>query len=316
MRPSKGKGPPNRGLIAILAILAVGLGAGGYWVVQGAAPAAGDEAEAANDTPTLPTGRLLLLEKGVTQARFLALDEIKPAKGVAGAAVLVVGRSAKGLEGAAAMTIQRKSVDCARGRVIDGPLGYFDFDGRSLKVETFYSGRHGRPPAHSETEVTLVCAPSPGAGQQTFKGFRAAQRELQSPPDDYEKLAATRPDDPLVWAWLCSAGARGRWRETTPGDCDRAVKLDPTSSEVGLDRAFLNLRAGKQAIADAAFRNVLTREPNNPTANFGRSLLLAMRGEKAQSAKYRTLALASDPAVPHAVEARYGFYISPEYKQP
>jgi hypothetical protein len=287
------------GIVAAVMTVAATVAGLAYWQLHRAPEKPG--VEAAAQAPALPAGRLILLERGVSDVRYLALDEAKPADGFASAVVLVVAKTANGLEGGAAMSVMRKRVDCSRQRVFDEALSYFDYDGRPTKTETYYSGRHGRPPAYAETQAEIP-------------GYRGAQREAQMPPEDYERLIADRSDDPAVAAWLCAAGARGRWRETTPGDCDRAVKLNPGLAEAGLDRGFLHLKLGNRQRADAAFREVLAREPANATARFGRGLLAAMGGDKAASKKLRGEALAVDADIPKAIEARYGFYISSEYR--
>jgi hypothetical protein len=300
------------GIVAAVMTVAATVAGLAYWQLHRAPEKPG--AKAATQAPALPAGRLILLERGVSDVRYLALDEAKPADGFASAVVLVVAKTANGLEGGAAMSVMRKRVDCSRQRVFDEALGYFDYDGRPMKTETYYSGRHGRPPAYAETqaEIPRVCGASPVG--HAFAGYRGAQREAQMPPEDYERLIAGRSVDPAVAAWLCAAGARGRWRETTPGDCDRAVKLNPGLAEAGLDRGFLHLKLGNRQRADAAFREVLAREPANATARFGRGLLAAMGGDKAASKKLRGEALAADADIPKAIEARYGFYISSEYR--
>ena len=144
--------------------------------------------------------------------------------------------------------------------------------------------------------------------------WRVAQRESQMPPRGFEKVAEARPQDAQAWARLCAAGARGRWRSQTPGDCDRAVALNPADSAVRLDRAFMRLGTGKTAAADADFRHVMQAEPTNAPAIYGHSLVLAMGGNEAASRTDRGRAFDLDPSVPDWVEASYRIMISPAYR--
>lgn len=297
-----------------LGVAVVILGGGAFWVWRDQAGAGPATAQSASEAPAIPTGRLRLLRAGVTEARLLAIDDMRRTDDGVEATVVVIGKSSSSLEGGAAVTSQRNRFDCARGRVFDGNIGFFDADGRLLTTKALYAGRHGRPIATEEAEAAILCGGEKQEAGRVFSSVRSAQRELQSPPDDYASVAASRPEDPDVWAWLCSAGARGRWRATTPSDCDRAVKLNPDSAEIRLERGYLNLTTGKRPAADADFKHVLSQEPSNAPALFGRSLILALRGAKAEARTYRVRALDVDPAVADWVELRYGFRVGEEYR--
>lgn len=301
----------NLPLLAGVGVAVVLLGGVGLWLYRDNAGAAQEQADA-RWTPTLPKGRLELLHTSFKQTRLLALDSVRPAGKLTEAVVLVVGSAPTGLDGGAAMTSQRIRIDCAKGRIFDGDLGAFNVDGKVLTTKLLSGGQYGRPAETEETEVARLC--SSGKPGRVFADLHAAQREYQTPPDDYETVAAARPDDPNVFAWLCAAGAKGRWRDTTPSDCDKAVKLNPGLAEPQLDRAFLNLLLGKKAVAEADFRKLLAQQPDNAAALFAEGLILAMRGDKAASKVKRAQALKIDPKIPEWIETRYGIGISDEYR--
>jgi len=310
MKPSKLNRTP---LFVGLGVAAVAVAGGAFWLQKDAAGASRKQAQVAADVPVAPKGRLQLLRKGVAESRYLALDEVRRTDAGVEVRVLVIGRSVTGLEGGTALMSQRKTIDCARRRVFDGVIGFFDVDGRLVSSKTLHSGRLGRLPESDEVETGVICDGAKPDTGQVFPGFRAAQREAQALPDGYEKVAAARPEDPDAWAWLCTAGARGRWRDTTASDCDRAVKLNPASAAIRLDRAFLSLTTGKQAVAQADFASVLGQEPGNAAALFGRGLLSALRGDQAASRRDRGKALDLDPLIPVWIQSTYGVRIGPEY---
>lgn len=296
----------------ILALAAVGLltAAGvGVWFYRDAT-----REETPPEAPRLPAGRLEVLTEGVKEIRLLALDEIRrDDKGVE-ARVLVIGRSPTGLDAKSALQSQKKRVECATFRVFDENMGLFDADGRLMSANSYFPGRRGRPADGAEAEVTAVCGPAARKSGKVFADYRAAQRDVQTLPDGYEAIVAARPQDPHAWAWLCSAGARGRWRNTTPGDCDKAVELNPNVPEVLLDRGYLSLKAGKNAAANADFAAVLARHPDYAPALFSKGLLAELRGDKAASRRDRLRALDLDSQVPLWLERRYGVYIGAEYR--
>ena len=297
-----------------LGVAVVILGGGAFWVWRDQAGAGSETTQSASESPAVPTGRLRLLRAGVSEARLLALDDMQRTDDGVEATVVVIGKSSGSLEGGAAVMSQRNRFDCARGRAFDGNMGFFDADGRLVTTRVLYAGRHGRPIATEEAEAAILCRGEKPEAGRIFANFRAAQRELQTPPDNYESVAASRPEDPDVWAWLCSAGARGRWRDTTPGDCEKAVKLNPASAEIRLERGYLNLMTGKRPAAETDFKHIISQEPSNAPALFGQSLVLALRGAKADARTYRVRALDIDPGVADWVELRYGFRVGEEYR--
>lgn len=297
-----------------LGVAVLALAGGGFWLQQDAAKASRKQAEVAADVPAVPKGRVQLLRKSLADARYLALDEVRRTEAGVQVRVLVIGRSVTSLEGGTAMMSQAKTIDCARHRVMDKTVGYFDVDGGLVSSKILYAGRIGRPADSDEAEVGVVCDGAKPDTGQVFAGFRAAQREAQALPDGFEKLAAARPEDPDAWAWLCTAGARGRWRDHTQGDCDRAVKLNPASSALRLDRAFLGMMVGRRSAAGADFEAVLAQDPANAAALFGRGLLSALAGDKAASRIDRGKALDIDPLIPNWIQTTYGLRIGQDYK--
>lgn len=299
--------------IAFVAIGVLGLAAGGYVILGRSKPAPPPVSTA---PPTLPTGKLQLIRDRMTEARYLGLDRTTTPQGVQ-VQILTLGKSAVGLEGGVAMTSQTKIVDCARGRIFDGNVGAFDAYGRLTATKVLYAGALGRAPDTDEGEVGLVCGSAPkSAGKPVIvTGFQAAQLESQMPPDDYGAVADAHPKDAAAWAWMCAAGARARWRNETPADCDRAAKLNPDNPEVLLDRGFLNLKIGKPAVSEAQFRAIFAAQPDNAAAYYGLSLLQAMRGGQSISRAARDKALDLDPGVVDWVVERYGLQsISQEYR--
>lgn len=302
----------NLPLLAGAGVAVLLLGGGAFWLYSQNAGAEKAAAEA-RWTPELSKGRLELLQTSFKQTRLLSVDSVRPVGNQIEAVILVMGSAPDGLDGGAAMTSQRIRIDCAKGRIFDGDLGAFDADGKLLSTRLLSGGQYGRPADTEETEVPRVCGATTPPGR-VFADLHVAQREYQTPPDDYETIAAARPDDPNVFAWLCAAGAKGRWRESTPSDCDKAVKLNPTLAEAHLDRAFLNLKIGKQGLAQAGFQKLLAQQPDNAAALFAEGLILAMRGDKAASRAKRAQALKIDPKIPDWIETRYGIGISDEYR--
>ena len=301
-------------LLVGLGVAALALAGGGFWLQRDAAEGARKPAEVAADVPAMPNGRVQLLRRSLSDARYLALDEVRRTDAGVQVRVLVIGRSVTSLEGRSAMMSQGKTIDCARHRVLDKAAGYFDADGNLVSSRILYAGRIGRPADSEEAEVGVICDGAKPDTGQVFAGFRAAQREAQALPDGYEKVAAARPQDPDAWAWLCTAGARGRWRDHTQGDCDRAVKLNPASTALRLDRAFLGMMAGRRSVARADFEAVLAQDPANAAALFGRGLLSALAGDKAASRIDRGKALDIDPLIPNWIQTTYGLRIGQEYK--
>lgn len=296
-----------------MGVLAAALAGGAWWIQAEASRAKQEEVAAAKIVPTLPRGRLLELDSGLKEARYLALDDVRRGEdGVVGATILRVSRTPTGLEGGAAMESRRESIDCAGQRIYEGQIGAFDADGKLIQAANGYSGKRGRPAEREDAEVAALCKALPKS--RIVANVGVAQRETQAVPEGFEAIAEARPEDPALWARLCAAGARGRWRPQTPDDCDRAVKLNPGDKAVRLDRGFLKLALGKTAAADADFRAVIAEEPQNGSALFGHSLALAIRGDLAGSRTARIKALEIDPGLPDWIERSYRFRITRDYR--
>jgi hypothetical protein len=293
-------------------VAVIALGAGLVWQLREGAAAKADQARADADIPVLPTGALRLLGTSVKEARFLLQDGAARTGPMAEGLVLIVAKSPTEFEGAAMMS-QRKRFDCVQHRVFDGAAGYFRVDGVLMTRRSFYNGKRGRPTSASEIEEAALCGPPQQAGR-LFDGFQAAQRDIQTPPDDIEALAKARPDDPHVFAWLCAVGARGRWRKETPADCDRAVKLNPAAAEPRLDRAVLNYKIGRQAAGEAELKALVATAPDNAAALFVLGLMKETRGDKAGGRRDRSRALQLDPGVPDWLQVRYDLTIGQAFR--
>jgi hypothetical protein len=251
----------------------------------------------------------------VKDTRFISLENQRTADGAVEVRVLAIANDPGGLDGGASMMSQSFRYDCARGRIFDGKQGYFDADGKPVGATVVYAGRHGRVLDPAEAESVVACSGRADPKAPVFADFRAAQRDMQMPPADYAKTAEARPDDASGFAWLCAAAARGRWRPEALSDCDRAVKLDPAAHDVGVDRAYLYFKVGKNAQARAGFDDVLSRDPQNAAALFGRGLMRAMAGDNAGSRVDRNKALDQSPRIFERIERRYGLYLSPEFRK-
>ncbi len=303
--------PMLRVVFVVILLLA---GGGGYWWMQRqAAPAAQPVAALDRTPPALPTGPVRLLRLDLTQGRYLAMGETTTAPTGVQATVLVIARTPTGLEGGAAMSVQRKTIDCARGRVFDGNVGSYDADGKLIASKVLASSTMGRPVESDELEANAVCREKPEPNVKLFPGFRAAQRDIQTPPEGYGEVAAAHPQDADAWAWMCAAAARGQWRKQALSDCDRAVKLNPTQAAVRLDRGFLDLLVGRRPEADTDFKAVIAAEPGNAAALYGHSLILGLNGDKAGSKRVRGEALDRDPKVADWVVTTYRLNVSTEY---
>lgn len=301
-------------LVIFAVAAALALAAGGWFIAGDALKADRDAKAAAADPPTLPDGRFKLVSSGMTEARYLALDTLKPAaEGGLDAVVLIVGAAPDGLEGGTALMSKRERIDCAGQRLFEGQAGYFDAEGKLKSATRFYAARRGRPVEAGDTEVAAACDPAKQRGR-IVKGLHTAQRQVQKPPEGYAQIAAANPDDAHRWAWLCASAARGRWRPESPRDCDRAVAGLPDDTALRVDRGFLNLMTGKRPAADADFRKVMAQDPTDAVAIFGHSLILALNGDKAGSRAPRIRALDLDPDAPAWIEQNYRFFITAEFR--
>lgn len=301
-------------LLAFLAASVLVLAGSGWWIVTDTRRQAADDQAARAIVPKLPQGRLQVVHTSATEVRYLALDDVRQAGATASATVLRVGRTPDGLDDRMALIVRYETIGCAGRQLFEGRIGEFDAAGVLKVVTNGFSGKRGRPAATEDGEVAVACGTAPGKGRIVV-GSRAAQRETQSMPDANQAFAEANPKDADAWAWLCAAGARGRWRDQTPKDCDHAVSLRPDDTGTRLDRGFLNLMLGHRPAADADFRKVVATEPRNATAIFGHALVLAMNGDEAASRKDRARALAMDPDIPAWLERTYRFLISPRYRR-
>ena len=270
----------------------------------------GGGASAPVSAPALPTGRLQLLTSGVTESRFLSLDDIRRNGTVAEVAVLLVGKTPTAIPGGVAMLATREVFDCGTRRVANEVAGKYDAYGKLIGQEQL-SGENGRPATSADAEIDAVCNATPGS---VVTGYRAAQREVQSPPDDLQAKAEAAPTDGESWAWVCAGAARGKSPTTELDPCDKAVALMPEMASVRLDRAYLRVMRQQLPGAEADFQEVLRSDPQDARALFGRSLLAAMRGDMGTSRELRGRALDGDPKVPDWVTESYGILISPEYR--
>jgi hypothetical protein len=285
---------------------------GGIWMFRDQhAPAA---PQAVLVAPPLPAGRLEFLTTSVSDALLLAADETRSAGDSRAATVLVIGKSPTAIAKRYAMMTRRETIDCRQGRIFNEMAGEYDAKGALLNSE-LQSGPAGRPVEASDAEVQRLCPDKPPAPRRTVIGYRAAQREVQTPPDDLYATATANPQDADAWAWVCASGARGHWRPSMPRDCDHAVSLQPKSTATILDRGFLKLITGHRPDANADFGKALAIEPGNGVALFGRSLVSAMDGDLAASRRDRTKALAMDPTAPDWIEANYRFQIADKYRK-
>ena len=313
---AKPKTPNRAPLFAFLAVSALVLAGLGVWIAAGVNRQATDDKAAAAIVPKLPAGRLLEVHSSATEVRYLALDEVRrPAGGPVAATVLRVGRKPDGLDEKMAMIVRYETIDCAARRLSEGRIGGFDPQGQLKIVTNGFSGKHGRPAAREDGEVDAVCGAAPAKGR-IVAGAKAAQRETQAMPDANEAFAEANPTDADAWAWLCAAGARGRWRNQTPKDCDHAVSLRPGDTATRLDRGYLSLILGKRSVADADFKTAAAAAPDSAAALFGHALVLAMNGDEAASRPLRAKALTLDPELPAWLERTYRFLISPKYRKP
>ncbi|HEY8617643.1 hypothetical protein [Phenylobacterium sp.] len=270
----------------------------------------GEQAAEAEAPPPLPTGRVQLLASGVSESRFLALDDLKTGDGAAQATVLLIGSTATGLDGKSAMVLKRETIDCAAGRTTAETAAYYDAAGKLLRQETINTGRMGRPMEPSEVEAGAACGKA--SQGRVFAGWQVAQREVQSPPDAVK--ASTATGDFHTQAWLCAATLRGRLNPAQPEACDRAVALNGDDLAVRLDHGFMSLVSNRLDEARTDFDAAIAKDPRNAAAFFGRSLIPAIRGNPAAGRPDRDKALSIDPKVSQWVEATYKVQVADGYR--
>lgn len=250
---------------------------------------------------------------GVDQSRLVALDEVKRDGTKAEVNIAVIATSPTGLEGKSAIMTQRKIIDCATRKVVDGQVGYFDFNGKLVSAKTLYSGRNGRlMESDEQAEAGLVCDKARPEDGRIFTDLQAAQRQVQSLPEGYEKTADAGPENAHASAWLCGAAARGRWRDQSPADCDKAVKLLPAASDVRMDRGFLNLAIGKFGQAKTDLAKAVELDPKNALALLGRGMAAYQSGDQAGGKRDGRAAAALDPQVALTLQGTYGFQVGSE----
>lgn len=299
-------------LVGAVVVAVIG-GGGWFWLQQDSGKAAKADAAAEQMAAALPKGRLQRIRLGVDGSRLLALDEVKRNGTSVEANVTVIATSPTGLEGKTAIMTQRKTIDCSSRKVVDGQVGYFDFNGKLVSAKSLYSGRNGRLMASDEqAEAGLLCDKVKPEDGLVFADVQEAQRLIQSLPDGYEREADARPDDAHAAAWMCGAAARGRWREKSPADCDRAVKLLPASSYVHMDRGFLNLAIGRFGQAKSDLAKAVELDPKNALALLGRGMAAYQAGDQAGGLRDGHAAAAMDPQVALTLQGTYGFQVGSE----
>ncbi|HVI30808.1 hypothetical protein [Phenylobacterium sp.] len=260
--------------------------------------------------PPPPQGRVQLVASGVSESRFLALDDLKAGDGAAQATVLILGASPTSVNKTYALAVKRETIDCEIGRTTAETAAYHDAAGKLMHQEVINTGRRGRPLEPTEVEANVACGAAKGG--RVFAGWRSAQREVQSPPDAVKTSADAA--DFHTQAWKCAATVRGRLRPPQPESCDRAVALDGADLNVRLDHGYLALVTDDLAGAKADFDAVTAADPKNAAAFFGRSLIPAIRGNPAGGRADREAALALDPKISQWVEATYKVQVGDAYR--
>lgn len=273
--------------------------------------ACGGKPETPPAPPALPQGRLLLVGSGVTESRFLALDQTRKGDGVVEVAVLLVGASPTSLANKSAMIVKREVIDCGSTRTSREMAAYYDAAGKLAHAEEINTGRMGRPMEPSETEAGIACGTTLAKGR-TLTGWQAALRDVQSPPASLAKIA--KADDFHSQAWLCAATLRRRVPTPAAEACDRALALKPDDLAVRLDHGFRSLVSGAPAKGKADFDAILGKDPNNADALVGRGLAAALQSGPAAARPDVAKALAIDPKAVERVEATYKVSIGLPYR--
>ena len=292
----------------LAAVAAVGIT---VWFQSDQKRAKAEAVAAASIVPILPKGHLQMLQAGMAEAHFLALDETRREGRTADVMILRIGRTATSIPDGGAMVSERLRIDCDSQRIFEGEVGAFDIDGKLVSATNGFSGKHGRPVEASDYEVAAVCSAAKG---RIVADWRVAQRESQDPPEGFAKLAEARPKDGDGWAWLCAYAARGVWRSASFLDCSKAIALKPDDLALRVDRAYIDVKTGRWAEAEADFRKVLTADPKNAPAQYGLSLLRVLAKDEAGGRTLRGKALDLDPDVPKWAAQTYKMPISQEYR--
>lgn len=260
--------------------------------------------------PPPPDGRVQLVASGVSESRFLALDDLKAGDGTAQATVLILGSTPTSVNKTYALALKRETIDCETGRTTAETAAYYDASGKLMRQEVINTGRRGRPLEPTEVEANVACGAAKGG--RVFAGWRSAQREVQSPPEAVK--TSTDRADFHTQAWKCAATVRGRLGPPEPEACGRAVALNGSDVNVRLDHGYLALVTNDLAGARADFDAVTAADPKNAAAFFGRSLIPAIRGDPAGGRADRETALALDPKVSQWVEATYKVQVGDAYR--
>lgn len=291
-------------IFGVMALLA----AGGVWGVMryGALGTAPKPLVA----PALPTGALQFAGGSLTETHYVVAS--RRSGQMAEADVLVVGETADMLAHQYAFMAKHETIDCQGRRIADELAGVYDAKG-ALKTTQYLTGSIGRTLDFTDYEVGLVCQGKAAPAWRAAHGWRAAQRADQTPPDDLAAAAQASPKDADSWAWLCH-GAPWHWRAQSPKDCDHAVSLQPDAAGVRLDRGFISLATGHDAVARGDFQAVLAKDAGNAAALFGTAMLEGFSGNKAAAARDRDRALALDSTVPDWVEHTFRFPIADFYR--
>lgn len=141
---------------------------------------------------------------------------------------------------------------------------------------------------------------------------RAGLQSLQEAVAGYRKLTRMEPDNADAWAGLARATITlaqshlstdfGEAQKTSQAAVDRAIRLDPYSSQAWLAKAtvarVLSIRIGgaqyEQAFEQAA-RKAVALDPRNPEAQTLLAVRLADTGRPAEAVEAARKALAVDP---------------------
>jgi hypothetical protein len=260
--------------------------------------------------PALPTGPLQYAGASLTETHYLA--GVRRSGQRATADVLVVGETGEMLSHLYAVVAKHETIDCQARTIADELAGAYDAKG-TLKTTQVLTGSIGRQMEFTDFEVGAVCQGKPSPAWRAADGWRAAQRASQTPPDDLVATAEANPRDAAAWAWMCH-GAPWHWRAQSPKDCDHAVNLQPDAPGPHLDRGFISLATGHDAVARGDFQAVLARDSGNAAGLFGAALVEGFSGDKAAAQRDRDRALALDPTIPDWVERTFRFQVADFYR--
>jgi hypothetical protein len=286
----------NFGVIAVFAVVFLAaIGGAAWWIQRDLKPEAGGKSDAMAGTPrSLPDGPLTLVSRNVSETRLLSMETLRRTTGGAEATVILLGNSPTAIDQRYAIEAKRELVDCKGRRIADERAAYFDREGKPVGAAYLISD-DGRDADSSDTEITVICGRP--ASPRTVQGWRAVQREVQTPPDDLPKRADADRKDAVAWAWLCASEARGRWRRQAPADCDHAVALLPHDTALTRDQAFVKLVIGQRAAAVTGLHKVLAADPTDAVALYGLAIAAAQSGDKAGSKALRVRAVGLDPRI-------------------